>query len=196
MIRKQTWILLFIFAVLAGAAFYLQKNPLDIAANATPSPTAQASLVEGWAPADITRLEYQNTQGTTTLLEKRGTSGWVYQPEGQIIDGGKVEELTTEITSARVITSLDSGFDLAAVGLTKSTNSLKLTNANGKIVEIHIGNMTPTKNGYYIQVNQEAPVVVSVGAIQAILDLMTRENLLNLTPTPESSPLPIETKEP
>ena len=196
MIRKQTWILLAIFVVMAGAAFYLQRHPIKNNANVTPSPTSQASLIKDWLPGDITRITFKDNQGLSVQLAQTEQGDWVLQPDGHAVDAGKVEEIRTEITSTRVITNLDPGYDLAAVGLKSPTGILTITNAKGKLVEIHIGQMTPTNNGYYVQIDQDAPSVVSSDAIESILNLISREQLLDLTPTPEASLNPESTSTP
>jgi hypothetical protein len=183
MIRKQTWILLGIFVVLAGAAFYLQKNPIKHDANITPSPTSQAFLLNGWQSADINHIDYKDALGVAIQLEKN-SDGWLLQPDGNSVSTGKVEELLTQITTAQIMASLNPGYDLGAVGLTASSGILTLANIQGVQIEIRIGTKTPTQTGYYVQVDRGAASVVSAGAISSIINLLTKEQLLGLTPTP------------
>ncbi|MBE0696921.1 MAG: DUF4340 domain-containing protein [Anaerolineaceae bacterium] len=188
MIRKQTWILLGIFVILAGVAFYLQKNPLKSSSALTPSPVPPVSILKDWKSADITRIDYLDNQGLSVQIEQIAQGSWVLQPEGRPVVLGKIEELRTQILDVRVITTLDPGYDLATVGLSSPSGTITITNAKGDKAAIRIGKITPIATCYYLQINQEQPVVVSNYAIESILDLLKKEQLLDLTPTPEITP--------
>jgi len=196
MIRKQTWILLLIFAVLAGGAYYLQQHPIENSAAITPSPTAQPLMIKDWQSSDITMIAFQDNLGMSLSLGKSGEGKWTLQPGEETVEAGKVNELLAEIFSAKVITSLDTGYDLAVVGLATPSKKLSLTHSSGKQMEIKIGQATPTNNGYYVQVAQDAPVVISKGAIDSIVGLLTRESLLDLTPTPAATTTSVPTETP
>ena len=178
MVRKQTWILIVVFAALLAVAFYLQKNPLPDAADATPSPTAQAHLLEGWQPSDIIQIELRSGQSGSVQVLRDEESGWMLGPEsGAPIEGGKVEAIRSEIAEMLVQAALPAGYDLEAVGLADPAHTLILTKASGEQSEIRVGGATPTASGYYVQVDQQAPVVVSKYSIDSVLDQMTVENL-------------------
>jgi hypothetical protein len=188
MIRKQTWILLGVFALLAGAAFYLQKNPIKSAASQTPSPTAPVSILKDWVSGDIVRINYQNSQGEAIQLQQVAKDNWMLQPEGKAIALGKIEEIRTQILDTQIITTLNAGYDLASIGVSTPGETITLTSAKGDKATIQIGNKTPIATGYYLQINQNPPVVVNNYSIESILDLLKMANLLDLTPTPEITP--------
>jgi hypothetical protein len=188
MVRKQTWILLGIFIVMAGVAFYLQKNPLKSSVALTPSPTPSVSILKDWQSADITSIDYLDNQGSSIQMVQIAQGSWVLQPEAKPVGLGKVEELRTQLLDTQVITTLDPGYDLASVGLSSPSGTITLTNTKGEKAVIRIGKITPIATGYYVQVNQEQPVVVSNYAIEGVLNLLKIEQLLDLTPTPELTP--------
>lgn len=188
MIRKQTWILLVVFAALLGVMFFLRQNPLPDPAAATPSVTAQPVLLPDWQPADITQVSIQHGQGEARLLGKDAAGSWLLEPGALPVEAGKVEQLRAQITDLRVIAALAPGFDPAATGLSQPVLTLAIGNLQGQESVLKIGGQTPIETGYYIQVGENAPVVVSKFAVEALLDLAQIEKLANITPTPEAQP--------
>lgn len=188
MVRKQTWVLLGVFVILIGVAFYLQKNPLKTSAELTPSPTPPISFLPDWTTGDIIRINYQDSQGILIQLEQATNGGWMLQPDGKPVDLGKIEQIRTQILDTQVITTLDSGFDLASIGMSSPAGKITLTNLKGENVEIQIGSKTPIGTGYYVLVDQNRPMVVSSYAVETLLELLKVEALLDLTPTPELTP--------
>lgn len=196
MIRRQTWILLIIFAALIGLALYLQKNPLQNQASLTPSPTRQAAMVAGWSTSEITRIEFTDDQGGKISLDQAANGGWVLRPDSAPVDLGKVEELRTQILDTTSLSSLDSGISLDAIGLVKPVKTITLYGADNKKTTLKIGNLTPTQSGYYVIVDNQSPVVASRYAMDAIFESLTKERLLNYTPTPVATSPPEETPTP
>lgn len=196
MIRKQTWILLAIFAVLVALAIYLQRNPVASPVDLTPSPTSQSVMLSGWVSSEIVWIEYKDNLGSSIQLEETQSQNWQMQPDGVPIDLGKVEEIRTQILDASVLAILDPGFNLDTVGLVNPTGMLTISNAQGKQTTIKIGDLTPTESGYYVIVDSEAPKVVSRYAIEAFLELLQKNSLLSYTPTPEITSTIEETPEP
>jgi hypothetical protein len=188
MIRKQTWILLGVFVILIGLAFYLQKNPLKNSAALTPSPTASVSILKDWTSADIIQIDYQDSQGAILHLKQVTSGNWSLEPEGKPVELGKVEEIRTQILDTQVVTFLDTGADLASIGVNAPLETITLTNTKGDKAVIQIGAKTPIATGYYIRINQNTPVVVNNYSIESILDALKTANLLGLTPTPELTP--------
>lgn len=186
MIRKQTWILLVVFAALLGVMFYLQQNPLPDTAQATPSVTAQPVMLPGWQPEDITQISIQHGQAEALMLAKDAEGSWMLEPGALPVEAGKVEQLRAQITDLRVIAALQPGFDPAATGLSQPVLTLTVWNTQGQETVLKIGGQTPIETGYYIQVGESAPVVVSKFAVEALLDLAQIEKLANITPTPEA----------
>lgn len=185
MVRKPTWILLGVFAVLLAGVFYLQKNPLPEAASKTPSPTAAPKLLEGWAPGDIVYMEMKDGQGKDIQMTQDADGGnWTLGPEGkQKVESGLAEEIRSQAVEFRAVTTLPAGYQLDPIGLQTPKRSLTLRSKQGKQVELRIGSATPTGEGYYVQVNNQAPVVVNQSTIDGTLDLFN-----NALPTPTPAP--------
>jgi hypothetical protein len=204
MIRKQTWILLIVLAVLVGAIFYLQKNPLPSNSTATPSPTAAPALLEGWTSEDIVWMQMESSQSGSepVILSLSADGTWVLGKDGkQAADAGKVEQARAQIADLHPTAALPQGTDLKAIGLTTPNKTLTVKNVGGKSIKIQIGSATPTGSGYYVSVDGKAPVVVAQTVIDTLEGLFVTENLLPPTPTavvspsssPETTSLPAET---
>lgn len=188
MVRKQTWILLVVFVILLGAAFYLQKNPLPKAESATPSPTAQAQMIPGLAGDQIVKIELKDGQGNATQIEQDPLGNWALGPDGkQKIDTGVAEQARAGLTSAMVQASLPAGMDLKAISLNAPTHTITVTTKDGKQTVILVGSETPTASGYYIQVDNQAPVVVDKGAIDSLVNLLNKDSLITPTPLLETT---------
>jgi hypothetical protein len=192
MIRKQTWIVLAAFAVLLAFALLWQNDVIRLGSSATPtpSPTSQGLMVTGWQASDITWMELLDSQGSgmRVILDSEGK--WVLDAEGgDAADAGVVEEIRSQIAAAQTEISLDPGYDLEAIGLGAApSHTLTIRSPQGRQAVIHIGQPTPTDSGYYVQVDNAAPAVVSKLAIDAILEKLQREQLVRLETFPTAQP--------
>lgn len=183
MVRKQTWILLIIFALLLGVTFYLQKNPLPKNEALTPSPTSSPELLPGWESSDIAWMEWKESLGSTIQIAQDEQGNWVSGNDGKDkIDSGKAEQLRAEIAEMRTIATLPANYQLDAVGLLAPARTLTLRDAQGKQITVNIGSSDPTGSGYYVQIASQAPAVVDKWALDGIADLF---NSALPPPTPE-----------
>lgn len=190
MIRKQTWILLVIFAALVGAAYYLTKNPLPQASGSvTPSATEPAKVLSGWQPGDIKAVSVKEGQNNPYKIAQDSAGSWMLDGKDKL-DPAKVEEVSASLLGLQVQTTLDADYDQNALGLAAPAEVLTITSAKGQTVELRIGKLTPTESGYYAQSGSDAPVVLSKGGVDDLLKLVSKASLLNWTPTPEPSATP------
>jgi hypothetical protein len=183
MIRKQTWLLVGIFALLLGLAFYLRQNPLVNSASITPTPTDPVVMLAGWQSGDITWIEYKNSQESVIELTRNELGAWVLGAEDpQTAEAGKAEQIRSQIANIRVMSYMDPGYDLEALGLKTPERILSIRDAQGRKVEMHFGRLTPTGTGYYVQVDGQAPHIVSKYGADAIFDLLKKELLVPVPP--------------
>ena len=189
MVRKQTWILLIIFALLLGTAFYLQKNPLPKSGALTPSPTSAPRLLQGWQSNDIAWMELKEGQGAPIQVVQDAQGNWALGNGASVdagnekVDTGKAEQLRTEIVEIRITAVLPANYQLDAVGLDAPSRILAIRDKQGKQITINIGNLDPTESGYYVQIASQAPVVVDRYTLDGIVDQFN-----NALPTPTPKP--------
>ena len=185
MIRKGTWIVLIIFLLLLGVAIYLSKNPLPSSASVTPTATEIPPLLSGWKSSDITWIEYKADPGGLTLSQNPDGS-WTIGPDNPApATIAEIEAMRTQLVSMRMNFVLNTTDPLDAVGLAMPARIIFLRNASGQQVELRIGKETPTGSGYYIQVDNQVPVVINKFALDTVLDSLARDKLVAPTPTPQ-----------
>ncbi len=183
MIRKQTWILLGVFIIALVATIILEKNPELVKSSQAPtsSPTSPGMMLEGWQSNDITWIEILDGQGNRLRILQTTEGKWVIDSEsGDSVDAGVVEEIRSQIAATRTTAYLDPGYDLEAIGLNHPAYTLTVRNIQGRESVIQIGQMTPTQTGYYVKVDNFAPIVVSKYAIDNIVDKLQRDQLISL----------------
>lgn len=190
MIRKQTWILLAVFALAVAFAVFMEKNPefLQSDGDLTPSPTSQAMMLEGWQSNEITWIEFQDDQNNVLRILQNPEGKWILDSDnGDAVNVGVVEEIRSQLTAAKTTVFLDPGYDLEVIGLSTPSSTIKIRNESGRESIILIGKTTPTQNGYYVKVDDSAPAVVSKFAIEDIIGKLKRDQLISLEtfPTPQ-----------
>lgn len=198
MVRKQTWILLAVLAVLVGVTLYLQKNPLPDNASVTPSATSQPVLLRNVQPNDINLVELLNSgEQTPVQISLDDQGGWTYTgKEKSKADSGKMEQVRSEVTALRVIATLPVDYPADSIGLKTPAQTLTIGTKAGQKVSIRIGKETPTQDGYYVQIGLDAPAVVNKTALDGILNLIKEAvpvptgQAPATTETPQQTPAP------
>lgn len=206
MVKKQTWILLVLFAVLAGFALFLKYKPSsETEAVATLPPTTEP--VEFLFPAEegvITSMLIQSREGDVIGVE-RGESGWmVTQPFETEATQASVEEAASQVAALTVLNRLD--LDPAVVGLKSPAYTITVGFSSGKFYIAQVGDVTPTESGYYVRKDDGSIIVIDKYGMDALLNLVLYPPYEETptpspapeteTPTPEASTTPIVTKTP
>jgi hypothetical protein len=192
-IRRNTWILLVLFAALVGFAFYLKSNKAKVAAAATPTNASSASAVlfspnEG-SPTDV---KLEDSTGKTVEIARNETGVWVLKaPTAVAANQGSAEAAATQVASLRVLSSVQLGFDI--VGLDKPSHTMSITFSGGKTHKLAIGSVTPIQDGYYTSLDGGPVQVVDKQGLDALLPLLGEPPYAaTLTPPvlPTVSPVP------
>jgi len=191
MIRRST--VVYITILLAVIAVYLYLNFRDQPAEsvATPGPTSDMNYLfsaEEGVPAGIL---INAKSGETVELARNSEAAWALkQPVVAGAEQGSSEAAATQVMAMRVlekITKLDPGL----VGLREPEYILTVKFNNGTERTVHIGVVTPTESGYYVQDSDGGDVlIISKNSVDALLGLLTSPPYAE-TPTP--SPVPSET---
>jgi Domain of unknown function (DUF4340) len=157
-------------------AIFLVKSPSSplVETGQTPSPTAAPRLIE----------ELTTDAGSDTIrLVKQTDGSWTNEATQAGVEAGKVEQIQSELLATRILLVMPVDYSLDSLSLTAPVQSITITQANGKTMRVQIGGLTPTGNGYYVRVDDQAPVVVSKYALDAVVELFADVNAA--TPTPE-----------
>lgn len=184
MIRRTTWIVLAVFLAVLAAAIYIQRQPPEPEdAQATAVVTQPNLLPVTYSEISSLRLEETATGEAVELaLDEEGV--WqLLEPPAGLADPTEVESILTTLTTLRVQTSLEPAASLAIFGLAQPAYRLSLTTTAGEEVVLLVGDITPTSSGYYVQVNEQPPQVVSKFSLDSFLGILD-EPPAQPTPTP------------
>jgi hypothetical protein len=172
MIRRSTWITVAVFAlVLAGALYWQQNAQAPGGAEATPVPT-QAVLFPVVVD-QISQLRVEESAGESLLLVQDADGLWqLVEPSGEETDQAQVETRLSQLTSWRVRSSLEPAGDLSIFGLDSPDYRVSLSTFAGQEYHLAIGDVIPTGDGYYVQMNENPPQVVNKNNIDTFLGIL------------------------
>jgi hypothetical protein len=185
MIRRTTWIVVAVFlAVLAAAVFIERRQPGTEEAEVTPVATQTNLLPVTISEISGLRLEETVTGDVVELaLDEEGV--WqLLEPQPGPADSTQVESSLSTLTTLRVQTSLEPAASLAIFGLAEPAYRLTLRTTTGEKLTLLVGDQTPTSSGYYVQLNEEVPQVVSKYSLDSFLRILV-EPPVQPTPTPQ-----------
>ncbi len=195
MIRRNTWILLVLLAIVIGAAYYL-NNRKSQQASATPTAGAEGSSgslplfsTSAGSPTDIT---VKDTTGKTVEIARNGSGAWVLKaPTSAQADQAAAEAAATQVTSLRVLSTVQ--LDLNVVGLDKPAYIMAFTFTDGSKHTLNVGSETPIQDGYYTSLDNGPIKVVDKPGIDALVQLLSQPPYVatpvppvTLTPTAET----------
>lgn len=190
MIKRNTWLLLALFAALAGFAVYLNNKPETAAPKADATPSATVAPVEFLFPAQegvVTSLLIESREGEVVRVA-RGQDGWTLtRPLEAKADPGPMESAASQVTALTVVSRLD--LDPAVVGLKSPAYVITVGFSSGRSVRAEIGDETPTGTGYYVRKDDGSILVINKYGLDALLGLLHSPPYLE-TPTPSPSPMP------
>jgi hypothetical protein len=187
MFRRSTWVLLIIFILIFTLTVFVEKNPTLTAGLRTPTATAYPKLLGELLAENIQSIEITPATGKPFSVKRNNDQSWSIPNESQPVDNGKVEQLLTSLADLKIYTILDSSMSKDAIGLTKSPLTIAYDKSDGSTKTIKIGQVTPTQSGYYVQVDNDSPIVIDKSALDPIIDLLRVDNLL--VPQPTANPL-------
>ncbi len=182
MIRRGTLIVLGVFILLIGATWYLEWSPAGQArVRGTPTATAYPKLV-ALGSSDLMKVELKNGNGTLAIKRNLNNTWSFADDQNTPADQGKVQELLSNLTDLQAISAQNANA-LDTFGLV-TANQVLTVQTTAKTMVIKVGKETPTTSGYYVQVDNNPPVVADKVTMDQILTLMTRQALLPATATP------------
>ena len=190
MIRRSTWVVLAIFALLLGAALYLQTRPAQEANDSTPTPTQETSLFSVDA-SQLVGVRIIGPDGRAFYVTRQADGGWllIEPATNAVLDSGLVESNLNQLLSAQYLTRLDATLALESVGLVTPQYIIRFSLSDGQQRLFEIGSETPTASGYYVRLDNTELVVVSKFNIQAVVGMLQNLPLVP-TATPQVTPTP------
>ena len=192
MIRRNTWIILAVFVILVGVAWYLQRDGGSTEAQATSTP--QPALLEGVEAGQIRELKIQDNQGQTVVLEQPSTGDWkLVEPQAEATDVAKVQSAVDQLLTLDVIDQIATPPPAEATGLGQPAYTISLQLDGGRQIVVNVGSTTPIENGYYVQIDQGQVYVVQQFGVDGVVGLLDEPPI---QPTPIPTTQPAATSEP
>jgi hypothetical protein len=173
MIKRPTFLMLVILALVVVAYFVIKARGLNSSATSTPSATANNYLI---TPSDGTLQVLRISDSKNNLFQmQRDTGGtWVITlPSTGQADQALAGAAETQVGALRIVTSLENSLNLTDAGLSTPADTMELTFSNNLKHVIQIGSLTPTASGYYVRFDTGNLYVVSQAGIDALLKMLT-----------------------
>lgn len=191
--RAGTLITLLLFIAAIGIALYINReNETSINADAT-STSAGITYAFDVEAANINSIEVKPTDGEAVKLVRNESNAWALElPEKVEADQGLAESAASQAAALLIVNEIEG--DPEIFGLNEPVYTITLEYADGSIHTLEVGDVAPTNNGYYARVDNEKILLVSLGAVDSLINLLAFPPYLN-TPTPTALP-PTETPVP
>ena len=183
MIKRNTWILLLVFAVVLATAITLQKTNL-LAPQVSPTATPAPSLLN-FANDSLSEITLTNSTGLKVDSQLENGQWSIVSPPGLVISQGNMQQIISELNGISVQSKLLSPLPLESTGLQVPTYTLTMKYASGQTHTFKVGSLTATNSGYYVQVDSNDAVIVNQSGIDNIIELLKS---VTYTPTPTTAP--------
>ena len=120
-------------------------------------------------------------------LARNAEGAWALnQPLEAAVEQGSSEAIASQVLTMRILEKIDE-IDLDLVGLRDPAYILTVEFSNGTERSAHIGVVTPSESGYYVQDSSEGNVlIISKSSVDTLLGLLNTPPYLE-TPTPSSA---------
>jgi hypothetical protein len=186
MIRKPTWIVLIVFAILAAGAFLWQRNE----AEKEPEPLLLNSSEE--APGmlfenrdRLVGMRIERVDDRVVEFHTDANGNWqVTWPQGQETDSDMAGQTIALITNVSLVAAVKDAVALEDLQLKPPVYRIEVSMSDGTTWRASIGKSTPTGSGYYVLTSDRRLVIASKYALDAILGLVDN---LPLKPTPTAT---------
>lgn len=157
-----------VLAALGGAAWWSEKKEKADASKPSADTTPKILSI----PEDqFTQIDLIKKAGDTTELTKAGGTWKIVEPKPLAADQDSVSSLVTSLSSLssdRLIE--DKASDLSSYGLSAPSEEVKITEKNGKVQTLLLGDDTPTGSGTFAEVQGDPRVFTIASYIKSSLD--------------------------
>jgi hypothetical protein len=186
MVKRQTWVLLAVFAVLIGLAFFWTRYQNNWkASHPTPTVTPEQYLFTMDSTAVASLKISDNVSNTVVVMERDVAGQWILvNPPTDYTNVSSIETAVTQLTSLRVTSSLPNTENLAEFGLDMPKYTITVNVEGSGQLMAQVGNSTPTSSGYYVLVPGRVPQIVSKYSLDAVLKLLESPPIATPTITP------------
>ena len=183
MIRRTTWVILAVFVVVLGLAWYLQRNGGAEGTQATPTPGSQP--VFDFTENEVAGLRIEAAQGEAVALVRGAGGAWTLaEPQAEATDTERADSAVQQAAGLMATTTLESAPAPEATGLDPAAYLITLDLSDGSQRLLRVGKETPIETGYYVQVDDGPVQVVSKFSLDTLIELLENPPI---PPTPTSA---------
>jgi hypothetical protein len=187
MIRRSTWIVLIVFALVAGFAWIFQHYQSTKAVNTTTTtPTAPPNYLYNLTDSEVEEIKISDQSGNAIdLYHDPILSKWAIAdiPADQA-DSFQIESVSAQLFSLDAQDTLTQTLPIESIGLATPVYTITISTTEGTSINTYIGTETAIGSGYYARVDSGPVVIVSKTVMDNILELLKTPPLLP-TATPE-----------
>jgi hypothetical protein len=171
MIKRPTWILLILLALVFGAYSIIKEQSSKVI-KLTPTPTVNGYLI--MPSGDLLQSLYiSDNKGNIFRMQRDLSKTWVITlPSSGVADQGLAGAAETQVGALRIVTMLETPPETSVIGLGVPTATLELGFISGITRKIEVGNITPTGSGYYVRYDGAKFYVISQSGIDSLLNLL------------------------
>jgi hypothetical protein len=186
---RRSVIFIVIFAVVFAAAYYFNQHSKS-AESEIPTETVEPVeyLFDAATDGLPNSIRIDSKAGETVKTARNEENAWVLiQPEETAADQGSVEAAVSQASTLRILDRLSNNIEPDVVGLVEPEYVITLKFMSGVERKVEIGVVTPTESGYYAREEDGKILIVSKGAVDALLSLLTNPPFaVTETPAPAS----------
>jgi hypothetical protein len=196
MVRRSTWILLLILALLIGFAWLFQHYQADKADNAaTATPTVTLNDVFTLDSTQVKDIKIADSSGNSFEVYRDSASNqWaITDVPVDNADSFQIDSISGQLFALQALDTLTDTPPLDSIGLVTPAYTITITTSDGAQLITYVGSQTPIGSGYYFRVDSGPVVIVDKVVMDDVINLLSNPPLLP-TPTPEVTP--VETTSP
>ena len=183
--RTSTWVTIVVFVAIIGIAYIINRNA-EVAVEAEITPVVEAQYVFD-ATNIITSIEVRPIAAEPVKLERKENAWVLTQPIETEADAGLAEAAASQIYALQIIQEIDG--DPSIYGFDQPSAIITIEFENGTTNILEVGDAAITGNGYYVRLDKNKMMLLSLSGIDALTILADFPPYLN-TPAPTSTPLP------
>jgi hypothetical protein len=188
MIRRSTVVYITILIAVLAVFLYFNFRNAPASAAPTPTPDTEVSYLYQAAEGTPTGIQVRAKSGKTVELARNAEGAWALkQPLKAAAAQGSSEAAASQVLAMRILEKI-AKISPDVVGLREPDYVLTVKFSNGTERSIHIGVVTPSESGYYVQDSSGGDVfIISKSSVDALLGLLNTPPYLE-TPTPSLEP--------
>jgi hypothetical protein len=191
MIRRPTVVYITILVAVLTVFLYFNFRKEPASTESTPEPATEVTYLIQAVEGTPTSILVRAKSGETVELARNAEGAWALkQPLQAAAEQGSSEAIASQVLAMRILEKIVE-IDLDLVGLTEPAYILTVKFSDGTERSVHIGVITPSETGYYVQdLSGGNMAIISKSSVDALIGLLNAPPYLE-TPTP--SPVPSKT---